>query len=60
MLRPLLFMAIVTVGFELLGEEQDKRLGLATIPFFADLCRNTPALLPDDLRPGDRHVLALA
>ncbi len=53
-------MAIVTVGFELLGEEEDKRLGLAAIPFFADLCRNTPALLPDDLRPGDRHVLALA
>ena len=52
-------MAIVTVGYELLGEE-NKRLGLAAIPFLADLCRNSPTLLPKDIRPGSRHVLTIA
>jgi len=37
--------------YELLGEE-NKRLELAAIPLFADLCRNPPSLLPNDIRPG--------
>jgi len=38
--------------FEVLGEEKGVRLGLPAMALLADLCRNTPTVLPEDDQPG--------
>lgn len=43
-------------GFQFLDEpDKTARVGLPAIVFLADLGRNTPGILPNDDRPGDRY-----
>lgn len=42
------------IGHELLYEQEGVRLGLPAMAFLADLCRNTPGILPRSIRPGER------
>ncbi|KAF8317549.1 thioesterase-like superfamily-domain-containing protein [Cantharellus anzutake] len=42
--------------YQLLGEKDGERVGLPAIPFFADLCRNTPGILPKDIAAPDSLI----
>lgn len=44
------------LGYHLHNEKPGERVGLPAMVFLADLCRNTPGILPKADQPGPRYV----